>query len=97
LRNRKRKEWADKQTWRRALHIQWGKYVFEPMRISQVWLPAKKCVLYNCNGRCILTVRNRISTNKSRKLHFLTFMTLFVFDAESKYLNPQANSKNYGS
>src|SRR4029434_2705271 len=47
-----------------------------------------------CNGRCILTVRNRISTNKSRKLHFITFMTLFVFDAENKYLNPQANSND---
>src|SRR4029434_5467381 len=60
----------------------------------RVWPLAKKCVIYNCNGRCILTVRNRISTNKSRKLHF---MTLFVFDAENKYLNPQANSKNSGS
>ena len=57
----------------------------------------KKCVIYNCNGRCILTVRNRISTNKSRNLHFITFMTLLVFDAENKYLNPQANSKNSGS
>src|SRR4029434_6754003 len=37
---------------------------------------------------CILTVRHRISTNKSRKLHFITFMTVFVFDAENKYLNP---------
>src|SRR4029434_2836266 len=63
--------------------------VFLP--ILQVWPLAKKCVIYNCNGRCILTVRNRISTNKSRKLHFITFMTLFVFDAENKYLNPQAN------
>src|SRR4029434_5349326 len=54
-------------------------------------------VIYNCNGRCILTERNRISTNKSRKLHFITFMTLFVFDAENRYLNPQANSKNSGS
>src|SRR4029434_5573990 len=61
------------------------------------WPLAKKCVIYNCNSRCILTVRNRISTNKSRKLHFITFMTLFVFDAENKYLNPQANSKNSGS
>src|SRR4029434_7232081 len=60
---------------------------------SQVWPPAKKCVIYNCNGRCILTGRNRISTNKSRKLHFITFMTLFVFDAENKYLNPQAKAR----
>src|SRR4029434_2887247 len=37
---------------------------------------------------CFLRVRNRISTNKSRKLHFITFMTLFVFDPENKYLNP---------
>src|SRR4029434_5153899 len=58
--------------------------------ISQVWPLAKKCVIYNCNSRCILTVRNRISTKKSRKLHFITFMTLFAFDAENKYLNPQA-------
>ena len=36
------------------------------------------CVIYNCNGRCILTVRKRISTNKSRKLHFITFMTLHL-------------------
>src|SRR4029434_9830863 len=78
-------------------HIQWGKEVFELLPISQVWPFAKKCVIYNCNGRCILTVRNRISTNKSRKLHFITFITLFVFDAENKYLNPQANSKNSGS
>src|SRR4029434_4508852 len=69
-------------------HIQWGKEVFEPLPISQVWPLAKKCVIYNCNGRCILTVRNRISTNKSRKLHFITFMTLFVFVAANKYLNP---------
>src|SRR4029434_9615767 len=62
----------------------------------QVWPLAKKCVIYNCNGRCILTMRSRISTNKSRKLHFITFMTLFVFDVENKYLTPQANSKNSG-
>src|SRR4029434_8256838 len=68
----------------------------EPLPISQVWPLAKKYVIYNCNSRCILTVRNRISTKKSRKLHFITFMTLFVFDAENKYLNPQANSKNSG-
>src|SRR4029434_1147645 len=48
---------------------------------------------YNCNGRCILTVRNRISTNKSRKLHFITFMTLFVFDAENKYLTPKQTAR----
>src|SRR4029434_6441488 len=68
-------------------HIQWGKKVFEPLPILQVLPLAKKCVIYNCNGRCILKVRNRISTNKSRKLRFITFMTLFVFDAENKYLN----------
>src|SRR4029434_867076 len=71
-------------------HIQWGKPVFEPLPISQVWPLAKKCVIYNCNCRCILTVRNRISTNKSRKLHFIRVMTFFGFDAENKYLNPQA-------
>src|SRR4029434_8507870 len=53
-------------------HIQWGKQVFEPLPILQVWPLAKKCVIYNCNRRCILTVRNRISTKKSRKLHFIT-------------------------
>src|SRR4029434_4615714 len=42
------------------------------------WPLAKKCVIYNCNGRCILTVRNRISTNKSRKLHFITFIYLYL-------------------
>src|SRR4029434_7290066 len=77
--------------------IHWGEYLLEPLRISQVWPLEEKCVIYNCNCRCILTVRNRISTNKSRKLHFITFMTLFVFDEENKYLNPQANSKNSGS
>ena len=50
-------------------------YVFEPLPISQVWPLAKKYVIYNCNSRYILTVRNRISTKKSRKLHFITFMT----------------------
>src|SRR4029434_899594 len=44
--------------------------------ISQVWPLAKKCVIYNCNSRCILTVRNRISTEKSRKLHFITFLVV---------------------
>src|SRR4029434_7711387 len=73
-----------------------NKYL-NPCRFRKFPPLAKKCVIYNCNGRCILTVRNRISTNKSRKLHFITFMTLFVFDAENKYLNPQANSKNSGS
>src|SRR4029434_305337 len=72
------------------IDVQWGKKVFEPLPILQVWPLAKKCVIYNCNGRCILTVRNRQQTNKStkksRKLHFITFMTLFVFDAENKYL-----------
>src|SRR4029434_8781451 len=84
---------------RNLLHkaIQWGKRVFDPLPISQVWPLAKKCVIYNCNGRSMLTVRDRISTKTSRKLHFITFMTLFVFDAENKYLNPQANSKNSGS
>src|SRR4029434_11149286 len=80
-----------------TVYIQWGKKVFEPLPISQVWPLAKKCVIYNCNSRCILTVMNRISTNKSRKLHFITFMTLFVVDSENKYLNPQANSNNSGS
>src|SRR4029434_2075431 len=72
---------------RNLLHkaIQWGKRVFEPLPISQVWPLAKKCVIYNCNGRCILTVRNRISTNKSRTLHFITFITSFVFEHIAKH------------
>src|SRR4029434_4987447 len=73
-----------------TVYIQWGKKVFEPLPISQVWPLAKKFVIYNCNSRCILTVRNRISTKKSRKLHFITFMTSFAFDAENKYLTPLA-------
>ena len=64
--------WALLSTWRQ---LQWGKQVFEPLPISQVWPLAKKCVIYNCNSRCILTVRNRIYTKQSRKLHFITFMT----------------------
>src|SRR4029434_9925874 len=54
--------------------------VFEPLPISQVCPLAKKCVIYNCNGRSILTVRDRISTKTSRKLHFITVMNRFAFE-----------------
>ena len=39
-----------------------------------IWPLAKTCVIYNCNGRSILTVRDRISTKASRKMHFITVM-----------------------
>src|SRR4029434_4691414 len=66
-----------------------------PCRFCKFGHLQKKFVIYNCNGRCILTVRNIISTKKSRKLHFITFMSLFVFDAENKYLNPQSKQQEF--
>src|SRR4029434_5444279 len=45
--------------------VQWGKLVFDPLPISQVCPLAKKCVIYNCNGRSILTVRDRISSGQT--------------------------------
>src|SRR4029434_658463 len=53
----------------------------------------KKCVIYNCNDRSILTVRNRISTQTSRKLHFITVMNLFAFVAANKYMNPYQTAR----
>src|SRR4029434_2507794 len=67
--------------------------VFDPLLISQVCPLAKKCVIYKCNGRSILTVRDRISTNTPRKLHFITVINLFAFDAANKYLNPYQTAR----
>ena len=44
--------------------------IWTPADFASLATSAKKCVIYNCNGRCILTVRNRISTKKIQKTAF---------------------------
>ncbi len=60
-------------------HVQWGKFFY----LIPCWfvrLPTdKEWSVYNFNGRFILTVRDRITTTKSRKLHFKKVINWFAF------------------
>ncbi len=61
------------------LLLQWEKKIFDPLLILYVCPLTKKWSVYNFNGRFILTVRNRITTKKSRKTHFKNVINWFAF------------------
>src|SRR4029434_1937988 len=75
------------------IHIQWGKEVFDPLPISQVWPLAKKCVIYNCNGRSILTVRDK----NIQKTAFYNSYELICICHGKQVFEPLPNSKSSGS
>ncbi len=57
-------------------NIQWEKKIFDPLLILYVCPLTKKWSVYNFNGRFILTVRDRITTKKSRKKHLKKVINL---------------------
>ncbi len=60
-------------------YLQWGKKIFDPLLILYVCPLTKKLSVYNFNGRFIWTVRDRITTKKSRKTHFKKSYKLICF------------------
>ncbi len=60
-------------------HVHWGKTLFDPLLIFYVCPLTKKLSFYNFNGRFIWTVRDRITTQKSRKTHFKKVINWFAF------------------
>ncbi len=67
---------------------------------KKIWSPAdfvvcpltKKWSVYNFNGRFIWTVRDRITTKKSRKTHFKKVINLH-FNESNKYLIPYQSAR----
>ena len=62
-----------------CVYVQWGKKVFDPLLILYVCPLTKKWSVYNFNGRFIWTVRDRITTKKSRKTHVKDVINWFAF------------------
>ncbi len=60
-------------------YVQWGKKSFDPLLILYVCPLTKRWSVYNFNGRFIWTVRNRITTRKSRKMHLKKVINWFAF------------------
>ncbi len=60
-------------------YLQWGENLFDPLLILYVCPLTKKWSVYHFNGRFIWTVRDRITTKKSRKMHLKKVRNSFAF------------------
>ncbi len=67
-----------------------GKKLFDPLLILHLCPLTKKLSVYNFNSRFIWTVRDRITTNKSRKMHFKKLWIYLHFNEWNKNLTPFA-------
>ncbi len=76
-----------------------GENVFDPLLILNICPLTKKLSVYNFNGMFILTVRDRITTTQSRKMHFKkSYKLIFILMSEIsvwafKYLSKISGSQ----
>ncbi len=64
-------QFQNKYTWTKMQQYMYsGGKLFDPLLILYVCPLTNKLLVYNFNGRFIWTVRDRITTTKSRKTHF---------------------------
>ncbi len=73
-----------------------GGGLFDTLLILCVCPLTKKWSVYNFNGRCIWTVRDRITTNKYRKTHFKKVIIDLHFNESNKYLIPYQSARFEG-